>query len=74
MRRIFVFLLTLGLSTNFSADLSALTLTPVSSSAGLAPALLVKATDAAGNSLILCDFASAGQAGTAYTTWLPVHR
>ena len=53
-------------------DLSALTLTPVSSSAGLAPALLVKATDAAGNSLILCDFASAGQAGTSYTTWLPV--
>ena len=34
------------------------------------PAMLVKATDAKGNSIILCDFASAGQTGTYYTTWL----
>ncbi|MBR4783478.1 MAG: glycoside hydrolase family 127 protein [Bacteroidaceae bacterium] len=35
------------------------------------PYLLLKAIDNAGNSLILCDFASAGQTGTTYTTWLP---
>lgn len=34
------------------------------------PALLVKASDAKGNSVTLCDFATAGQAGTYYTTWL----
>ena len=35
------------------------------------PYLLVRATDAEGHSLTLCDFASAGQTGTLYTTWLP---
>ena len=34
------------------------------------PYMLVKATDAKGNAIILCDFATAGQAGTYYTTWL----
>lgn len=35
-----------------------------------APYLLVRVSDGE-NSLVLCDFASAGQTGTAYTTWLP---
>lgn len=34
------------------------------------PYLVVKATDAEGNAVTLCDFASAGQTGTLYTTWL----
>lgn len=34
------------------------------------PYLLVRATDRRGRSLLLCDFASAGQTGTTYTTWL----
>lgn len=34
------------------------------------PALLVKAIDGKGNAVTLCDFASAGQTGTLYTTWL----
>ena len=32
---------------------------------------MVNGTDALGHSLILCDFASAGQTGTTYTTWFP---
>lgn len=34
------------------------------------PYLLVKASSGE-NSVVLCDFASAGQTGTQYTTWLP---
>ena len=36
------------------------------------PVMLVKATDANGNAVTLCDFASAGQTGTYYTTWLKI--
>ena len=34
------------------------------------PHLLVRATDAQGHTFVLCDFSSAGQTGTYYTTWL----
>lgn len=34
------------------------------------PILLVKVSDAEGHTFTLCDFASAGQTGTYYTTWL----
>ncbi len=36
------------------------------------PVLLVKATDQQGHTFTLCDFASAGQTGTSYTTWIPL--
>lgn len=35
------------------------------------PYLLVEAAGVNGESVILCDFATAGQTGTYYTTWLP---
>lgn len=35
------------------------------------PNLLLRVCDAKGTELTLCDFASAGQTGTSYTTWLP---
>ena len=35
------------------------------------PYLLVRVSDRAGNGCLLCDFASAGQTGTLYTSWLP---
>ena len=38
------------------------------------PHLLVKATDAQGHAFVLCDFASAGQTGTYYTTWLRLNQ
>ncbi len=55
-------------------NLSRLTLTPseARSESSPKPYLLLTATDADGNCLTLCDFASAGQTGSAYTTWLPV--
>lgn len=37
-----------------------------------APELLVRARGAGGRSVTLCDFASAGEGGTPYRTWLPV--
>jgi DUF1680 family protein len=38
----------------------------------LAPHLLFQAVDARGRTVRLCDFASAGQTGTPYRSWLPV--
>ena len=38
------------------------------------PHLLVKATDNQGHTFVLCDFASAGQTGTYYTTWLRLNQ
>ena len=53
-------------------DPKTLTLQPATSDDTLYPTanLLVKATDGQGRQITLCDFASAGQAGTFYTTWL----
>ncbi|MBO5655756.1 MAG: glycoside hydrolase family 127 protein, partial [Rikenellaceae bacterium] len=53
-------------------DPKTLTLQPATSDDTLYPTanLLVKATDGQGHQITLCDFASAGQAGTFYTTWL----
>jgi len=38
----------------------------------LPPALLLAARDAEGRTVRLCDYGSAGEAGTPYVTWLPV--
>ena len=53
--------------------LPSLTLKPAASPDAVwpQPYLLLHATDKQGNSCLLCDFASAGQTGTSYTTWLP---
>jgi uncharacterized protein len=52
-------------------DVGALTAEPVAWDGWLPPNLLLCATGA-GRALYLCDYASAGQAGTLYRSWLPV--
>lgn len=54
-------------------DLNKLALEPVPCADGLypAPLLLLKAAGEDGREVLLCDFASAGQTGTAYTSWIP---
>lgn len=61
-----------GYKSNTPMDVASIKLERVASSNTLFPQpyLLVKATDKSGNVLTLCDFASAGQTGTLYTTWL----
>ncbi len=53
-------------------DGAALKLRRVTDRRWLKPWLLLRTTAADGSKVCLCDFASAGTAGTAYTTWLPV--
>jgi hypothetical protein len=53
-------------------DAAALTLRPVQDRTWLKPWLLLETKAADGRKLRLCDFASAGAAGNAYRTWLPV--
>lgn len=55
------------------ANLNGLTLDPVKGADNLypAPLLLFKVVGIDGRDVLLCDFASAGQTGTAYTTWIP---
>jgi DUF1680 family protein len=63
-----------GLSLNVPR-LDARTLRPKKSSwrgDGLVPALLLEVCDARGRIVRLCDFASAGQTGTPYRSWLPI--
>ena len=53
--------------------LEGLTLTPASVSPAVAqPWVAFEAQAADGTRLVLCDFASAGAAGTPYRTWLPL--
>ena len=61
-----------GYSGDQAIDVSSLKLQAATSSNTLwpSPAMLVKATDAQGHEYTLCDFASAGQTGTLYTTWM----
>lgn len=51
---------------------AALELRPVEDPTWLKPWLLFEVATAAGGTLRLCDFASAGAAGNAYRSWLPV--
>ncbi len=53
-------------------DSASLRLRRVSARRWLKPWLLFEATASDGSRVRLCDFASAGAAGTAYETWLPV--
>lgn len=62
-------------------DASALTIVELSSKAERTatahagkPLLLVQANDGSGESLPLCDFASAGATGTRYRSWLPASK
>lgn len=58
-----------------AASLSGLKLIPVENTnvpAAPEPIVLFRAEFGDGTSRILCDFATAGQAGTDYTAWLPV--
>lgn len=57
---------------DLSVDPESLTLEKATTTDNLwpQPVLLVKAVDKNGHTFTLCDFASAGQAGTFYTTWL----
>ncbi len=50
-------------------DLYSVTAQPVAVTSYPAPAVAVRVTDAAGEDLILCDLATAGQSGTYYTSW-----
>lgn len=61
-----------GYAGDQAIDVSTLKLQPAVTNNTLwpQPVMLVKATDAQGNTYTLCDFASAGQTGTLYTTWL----
>ena len=63
-----------GYSSTPTLDLSTLKLSPVkyNTDSQPRPYLLLDASDANGNHLVLCDFASAGYTGTSYTTWFPV--
>lgn len=56
-------------------DLASLTFQPVRRDDGIwpQPFLQVLATDRDGKQVLLCDFASAGSAGTSYGSWIPVH-
>ena len=62
-----------GQETPDTLKLSELTLTEIACEDTLYPSpyLLVEATATNGESVVLCDFATAGQTGTSYTTWLP---
>jgi hypothetical protein len=53
-------------------DAERLDLTPVTWEGWQPPLLLVETADANGAPVRLCDFASAGQTGTLYRSWLPV--
>lgn len=53
-------------------DGTALALRKAADGRWLKPWLLLEATASDGSKVRLCDFASAGMAGTAYETWLPV--
>ena len=53
-------------------DSSSLKLRPVSDPRWIKPWLLFETTAVDGTRMRLCDYASAGVAGTAYATWLPV--
>jgi DUF1680 family protein len=53
-------------------DAKALRCQPVSWSDWLPPLLLLEVTAADGRVVRLCDYGSAGEAGTPYVTWLPV--
>ena len=55
-------------------DASALELKTVEWSDWLPPQLLLRCAAADGRSVYLCDYASAGAAGTPYQTWLSVDR
>ncbi len=61
------------LETLETLDLASLKLHPAAASDAVwpQPYLLMRATDKEGHKCLLCDFASAGQTGTSYTTWLP---
>lgn len=63
-----------GYSSTPTLDLSTLRLSPAKDNTDSQPRpyLLIDASDANGNHLVLCDFASAGYTGTSYTTWFPV--
>jgi DUF1680 family protein len=50
-----------------------ITLEPVPAPGWLPPLLLCEARDAAGTRLNLCDFASAGNGGSPYRSWLPIN-
>lgn len=50
-------------------ELSSLQLEPVEYQGYPDPLVVLQATDASGTSVLLCDFATAGQSGTYYTTW-----
>lgn len=61
-----------GAQENPTLRLSEVTLSPAQTGDTLwpAPNLLLECAAANGETVVLCDFASAGQTGTSYTTWL----
>jgi hypothetical protein len=55
-------------------NMSILSLKPLAWEGAYPPLLLVEAQTADGGLVRLCDFASAGQTGTLYRSWLPAQR